>query len=615
MQPGAVLEAVDGDLLLDPAEDGNYHTISGSFTFFNCLGSLWINGNTSFSGDTLGLVSDIHVAPGSVMQVLGALTLDGCRIDCAGTFSLLVNYGAAFTMARCEVKGAAISLVGSAVTLRDNQFTGSSVTVFSTVNGGRIYHNVFGGGLGLLSILPGAVVTTTVEGWSNVASLSQVRNELFLGFRPPLDPTRTLDAAGNLFVQPGDFVDTGLEIAKLNATTQAVEALVGFSTDYLTFSSLLPSAAWSNGLYQTSDESAVVGKLNTAVGLTFSTLDPDGTTAAGAVADLRMVAKPHEGLTRMFFRAKAASDHPLIDTRLTASTNDTPYFKEYPFTRNTPVLTVDGTLPVFAPGGSAVQTQQGNPVDVLADGVLTRMGTVTVAFEVMDELAGIDDGEVWAELSGPGGTFNGILTGTAVVDIDGVAYTRHTFTFAITPATPDGLYDVNGTAMDRSGNVGVLALGTLEVAKNRITATVQPQGLVTTPLTRDVVFTASDGGGAVLATWTVPVAFAGGLGSTVLERVPDGTLFLSAKMAWNLRVRLPVTLGPDGSGTNSFTGASVLPGGDFTDDNRVTLADYNLLRANFSTVSGLADITGNGVVNVGDYNILRANWFTIGAPL
>jgi hypothetical protein len=73
-------------------------------------------------------------------------------------------------------------------------------------------------------------------------------------------------------------------------------------------------------------------------------------------------------------------------------------------------------------------------------------------------------------------------------------------------------------------------------------------------------------------------------------------------------------LGPDGSGTNSFTGASVLPGGDLTGDNRVTLADYNLLRANFSTVSGLADITGNGIVNVGDYNILRANWFTIGAP-
>ena len=308
MRPGAVLDVIDGQLSLDPAGDGQYHTINGSFTFFNCFGSLQINGNTTFSGDTFGLSSDLHVLPGSTMLVLGSLVLDGCRIDSTGTYSLLVNIGATLTMTRCDVTGAAISLVGSNVTLRDNRLTSTSVTAFYTVNGAKIYHNVFTSGLGMLNVLPGAVVTTTAEGWGNVTSPAAVQNELSLGFRPPADVTRTLDTGGNLYVQPGDLLDVGLDIGRLNAKMQAVEALLGFSTDYLTFDSLLPSAVWSNELYGISEESDVVGKFNTAVGLGFLATGSGrycGRRPSGEHADAGQAARrpdagvfPHQGCRR-----------------------------------------------------------------------------------------------------------------------------------------------------------------------------------------------------------------------------------------------------------------------------------------------------------------------------
>lgn len=614
MEPNATLDVVDGDLSLDPAGDGSYHTISGSFTFFNCLGSLQINGNTSFSGSTLGLASDIHVLPGSTMLVMGSLILDGCRLDSTGTFSLLVNYGATFQMKRCEVTGAAVSLVGSDVMMRDNQFTSSSVTAFSTVNGATIYHNVFNGGLGLLNILPGAVVTTSVEGWSNVSSMSSVTNELALNFRAHPDPTRTLDAQGNLYVQPGDFVDVGLDVAKLNAKTQAVETLLGFSTDYLTVDSLLPSATWSNGLYQVSDESATIGKVNTAVGLGFSFPDPDGTTSDSAVADIRMLAQTIEGRSRVFFRGKTPDDHPLIDTRLTVSSGGVPSFKGFPFVRNTSVVTIDGTAPVIGGISSVVQSQGPVVVDVLASEVLTRIGTVTLTFDVTDALAGVDEEDVRAELAGTAGSITGVATASSQVEIDGIIYSRRTFTFAISATTPDGLYDVNAHAMDRSGNPATFAIGTLEVVKNRITAAVQPEGLVSNPLVRDVVFVATDLHGTALASWTVPVTFTGGTGNTVLDRVPDATVGLSAKMAWNLRVKQPVVLDSQGWSGASFTGSRMLRGGDFTGDNIINLGDYNVMRAVFPGTASVPDITGEGFVNLADYNILRANWLTAGEP-
>ncbi len=586
MDAAAVLDVVNGDLSLDPLDSGEFHTISGSFTFFNSLGSININANTTFSGSTLGIASDIHIAPNVSLIVLGSLVLDGCRVDGTAPYYMLVNTGATFTMARCEVLNAAINLVGNDVKIHDNRFTSSSIAAFSTVSGARIYHNVFSG-TGTLSVLPGATVTTTVEGWGNVTSASAVQNELALAFHAPVDTTRTLDANGNLFVQPGDLVDVGLGVSKLNHKAVAVETLLGFSTDYLTHDSLVPSSIWANDLHTEADETGVIGRFNSAVGLGFSFADPDGSNLDGAVADIR----------------------------ITGSAGGVPFLKEHPFTRNSGILTIDGTPPQFATGATGVQVRSAVSHDILQSGVLTRLGTATFTFDATDLLAGIEDADVRVTLTKGPDTLTATLVSTSVVDVSGTPHTRYVFQYPVTSATPDGVYDVDAIAMDRSGNEGTLAIGTIEIAKNQITATVQPQGLVTSALTRNVVFTATNSSGTVLTSWTVPVNFLGGSGTAVLENVPDGTANLSAKMAWNGRVRLPVTLDANGQGTVSFTGTSVLRGGDFTGDNNITVGDYNVLRSVFPGINPAADITGDGIVNVADYNILRTNLLTAGDPL
>lgn len=613
-QPGAEIEVIDGDLSLDPLGIGQYHTLSGAFTFFNCLGSLDIHANTTFSGSTLGIASDIHVDPGVTLIVLGSLVLDGCTLDSSGTFNVLVNVGATFRMTRCDVTGAVMSLVGSDLLLRDNFFRSSALTVFSTVNGAGIYHNVFEDGVGVLNLLPGAVVTTTAEGWGNVMDPADVRNRLSLEFRAPVDPTRTLDASGNLFVQPADTVDAGIDIGHLFDKAQAVEALLGYSTDYLEVDSLVPSSTWDNGLYAEGDGSAVIGRFNTAVGLGFSSPDPDGTLLDGEVADVRFTAKALEGWTRFFFREKGPGDEALIDTRITASTGGVPYFREVPFTRNSAVLTIDGTVPEFASGATAVQVRDSVPIDVLQSGAITRQGMVTVTFDSRDLLAGIDDVDAGVEFVGSSATLTGVLVSATPVVVSGEDFTRYVFEVTVDATAPNGTYDVNGLAMDRSGNQAVLPIGAVEISKNRIQVAVAPQGLVSTPITRNVVFVATDAGGAVLASWTVAVDFSGGLGSTLLEEVPDGTVNLSAKMAWNLRRRLAAGLDGDGQGTVSFTGASNLRGGDLNGNNLINSADYNILSVAFPGINPVADITGNGVVNSGDYNILAVNWLTAGDP-
>jgi hypothetical protein len=614
MDPAAVLDVVNGDLSLDPLGSGEFHTISGSFTFFNSLGSININANTTFSGSTLGIASDIHIAPNVSLFVLGSLVFDGCRVDGVAPYYMLVNTGASFTMARCEVVNAQINIVGNDVTMHDNRFTSSSVAAFSSVSGAKIYHNVFSS-TGSLSVLPGASVTTVVEGWGNVTAASAVQNELALAFRAPVDTTRTLDAEGNLFVQPGDLVDVGLDIGKLNHKAVAVETLLGFSTDHLTHDSLIPSPTWTNDLHTSADESGVIGRFNSAVGLGFSFPDPDGITSDGPVADIRMEAKALEGETRLFFRIKGAEDPATIDTRITGSSGGAPFLKEYPFTRNSGVLTIDGTPPQFATGATGVQVRSAVNHDILQSGVLTRLGTATFTFDATDLLAGIENPDVRVTLTKGAATLAATLLSTSTVDVSGTPHTRFVFQYPVTSATPDGIYDVDAIAMDRSGNEGTLAIGTIEISKNQLTATVQPQGLISTALTRNVVFTATNSSGGVLSSWTVPVNFLGGTGTAVLENVPDGTANLSAKMAWNRRVRLPVTLDANGQGAVSFTGASMLRGGDFTGDNNVTVGDYNVLRSVLLSANSTADVTGDGFVTVADYNVLRANLLTTGDPL
>jgi len=55
-------------------------------------------------------------------------------------------------------------------------------------------------------------------------------------------------------------------------------------------------------------------------------------------------------------------------------------------------------------------------------------------------------------------------------------------------------------------------------------------------------------------------------------------------------------------------------GGDVTDDNLVSIADFNIVRSNFSTTDPRSDLNNDDIVNIGDFNILRANFNLAGIP-
>lgn len=196
------------------------------------------------------------------------------------------------------------------------------------------------------------------------------------------------------------------------------------------------------------------------------------------------------------------------------------------------------------------------------------------------------------------------------------------YTVTVTSATANGLHAITVDAVDALGNASQLTGPTLCVDKNQITGTVEFDTFSSASysVTRDVVFTATDAGGTVLATWNVPVTFTNagppGLasGSCTLTHVPTNTASLSAKTAWHLRRKLIVALDADGQGTGAFTQTTGtdLRGGDIRQDNTVNILDYSILKNNWHSTHTAADINGDGSVGLLDYSLMKSNWFRIG---
>jgi subtilisin-like proprotein convertase family protein/Cu/Zn superoxide dismutase len=132
-----------------------------------------------------------------------------------------------------------------------------------------------------------------------------------------------------------------------------------------------------------------------------------------------------------------------------------------------------------------------------------------------------------------------------------------------------------------------------------------------------------------LQTNDVTLSFSGGEAGYSLE-VPTNTTHVSAKTAWHLRKRLPVTF-VGGAATNDFTGTDWLLGGDLVTaigstsiedtDNLVNAVDLGLLLGYYLNVVGSdaligrADIDGDGVVdmvNAVDLSILLGNYLLPG---
>ena len=635
---GASLVVEGGSLDL-----GQGSEISGSFTIFNSFGSWNIDGDTTFNiGHNLALISDIHVAAGKTVTVNGGgeLVLDGCVVNSQtpGTpYNITAATDGLLTIARCVVTDANIdintTLPGNLKSrVFDSSFTTSDIEAGAAA---KVYHNLFDTATNAAanSDSPATGAFDAIDGWANVTDPKKLQNKFTLDFEAPGVALvgRTLDAAGNLFVQPADAVVMKMDVAALGANTiTAAEALLGYNSAMLALTDtptrVTPLESWEV-IAETATVPGSFGLVDSALGLKLTNpiTNPDGISADAQIAKVNFSAGA-PGLTVGFFRVQNDGnfnpDGSLVkDTRLTRSTAGMPSLLTT-FTANTGELVIDNEAPAIAVSSvNGLQTQANSvsPVDVLdptlpgpvSPNYVFRNGSpLVLTFTATDAgLAGLDAPDATADLAltASNGTTS-LAYGVSAAEVAGVV--TYTVTLAVPSNATTGSYAVSATVRDRSGNVSPLTeLGSFRIA-NEVLAAVELQGYAGG--TREVVFTATDAAGTALTSWTKNVVFTGSVGTVPLQAVPAYTAAISAKTAWNLRRKLPVAFSSEGVGAVSLTGAKQLPGGDLTGDNVVNTLDYSLLRYHWMSADAVADITGDAAVGTGDYNLLKANFYTIG---
>ena len=623
--PGGALEIDHGGLVL--GGDGLASEIAGRLAFFHSLGSIEFNGDVTISGKVFGLISDVHAAEGVQVTVVsgGELTFDGCLIDAPGSgFGLGIAGGGAFTMARSVFENGEIALDSGAVDIRDNLFFVAGVEVGAGGDGAAVYHNIADDLAGFLTVAEGVGVITEVDGWGNVEDRNQTENDLVLEWRAEgLGSGRTLDGKGNLFVQPGDFVETGVEIGALSGAVDGVSLVMGYSRDYLMGPVLSAGEDWSDQTSLIAEEDAL-GRVNASLEYGNS----GGTEAGGEVAQLSFVAGPLEGRTLVFFRVPRPIDLANGFSEIALLETDTEDVLT-PFSVNSGYLTIDGTPPQIATGGTVEQDQNGLR-DMTGPGEVVEQGVLVVSFEAFDALAGIDESGVSVTFAGQGAlegeSFTGVLTDSSeTVWIGEDAYTRYWFETPITAETLNGTYAVWASVRDRSGNTTEANLGEVTVNKNEIDVDIALQGFTAgtdaAPLTVEVTFVFTDTEGTELEERVMPVILgSANLDAFTFKRVPDGTAHVSAKAPKHLRRRLPAEMDAHGQGAVSFTEGMRLLGGDLNGTNRVRSPDLSILSTYWlqnvseNPAAAAADINGDGRVRSQDLSILQSNWLADGDP-
>jgi hypothetical protein len=626
MSVGSRLEVVGGDITFGQADEET--TISGTFVFFDSFGSVNIGGDTTVasSGNWI-LISDVHVADGVTITVTGGLIWDGSYIDSPGSFNLVVADGGSLVAARSEITNGTITVQsGGNLKMYDNTLINSTVVIAEGVTGAQVFHNIAPNGF---LTNDGTGTVTEVNGWGNVVAFGQTENRLILNVDPLSVPVgRTLDSAGNVFIRPGDAVQATIDVSALQAKISAVEVMLGYNSTLFDVASLGLSENWDvliNTPKTTSDGDAEpvivgdLGKLDAAIGLSFSFGNPAGTEDDQVIGDVELKSiGAGDTVSQFFHRVKFDSDAFGGETRLTTG-GSSPEFLT-PFTANTGLIVIDGTAPLIADVQTFASVTQGGE-DMTQVNATTIQGDVTIIASAFDALAGIEDARAVVTLVGPA-TYTAVQDSALPSTETGFEdYTEYTFVYEVVPATLNGTYDVVFTVTDRSGNVSVETLGEIVINKNQVEVDIELQALVAGPISRDVTFVFTKEDGAVVDTRVRSVEFTNGLGSVIFTDVDLESFRLSAKTDWHLRKRLVVGLDSDGQAAVSFTGTgNSLLGGDINGDNVINTLDFSILRFYWSnTVSGTpgaaqADITGSGAVSTHDYGVLQSNFFTMGDP-
>lgn len=626
LAPGAQIVVNGGDLTL-----GEDSKISGTFTIFNSFGSWNINGDTTFEiGQSLALVTDIHVAPGKTLTVNGGgeLILDGCVIDSqgSGSYNIEVEANGLLTMARSVVSDAVIDIntasisVAANLTSRiyDSNFTDSAIVASSD---SKVYHNIFDANT--IAASPVTAAFAEVDGWSNVPAAANLQNKFTLDFATPANANNTLDAQGNLFVRPADAVVVNMKVASLNANTIVnAEALLGYNSGLLALAppagAVTPATGWDVVVEGTGNAGSL-GLVDSTLGLELTGPGNDGINSDATIATVEFTAAA-PGLTAGFFRVQTnrvfePTGRLLKDTRLTKSTGGTPSDLTA-FTANTGELVIDNQAPAISLAsitGTQVQPSVTPPVNVFdSNNRVFRNGVdVVVSFAATDNdlgLAGLDaadaDNDVVIYQNGtpvPDSYY-------AITTSETAGVVTYTVELDVPANAPAGNYDISATVQDRSGNVEVTptALGSFIIA-NEALVNVELEGFEGT--SREVTFVAT---GVTTKTWVKTVAFTSAVGSVILDEVPAGTTSISAKSAWTLRSKVLAPFTPEGVGSATLTGADKLLAGDITGDNVINTFDYSVLRYNWLTPATVSDINGLGGANLTDYDLLKGNFYTIG---
>ena len=131
--------------------------------------------------------------------------------------------------------------------------------------------------------------------------------------------------------------------------------------------------------------------------------------------------------------------------------------------------------------------------------------------------------------------------------------------------------------------------------------------------TRLVTFQGTDATNGPLAAWNLSLNFTNRQAPFTLAHAPLGLAHLSARTAWHLRTRRPVSF-TNGVAAVDFTGPSALRPGDLDGSGTIDFSDYFRLAAAWYTPDPAADLDGNGWVDLDDFFLLSHHWDEIADP-
>jgi len=411
-----------------------------------------------------------------------------------------------------------------------------------------------------------------------------------------LEPT-----PASIYIKPGESIVVNMSVANLQQLVNACQAILGYSSTYFADPTggtvQAPGAGpWDQVIWDSwVDSTGVPGEIDTAIGVNAN--GAVGTNIDATVCKITLTARSGvEGVTQMVFRPDVSD----VESTWFSDMSANPVL---PAKINSTNIYIDGT----APTASLAATQ--NSVDVLNCANQTIEGTVNIAVTASDALSGLAGAPVVTVTKG-----SDALPVTFVNESPAGQF-NYTVTFLTT--TPVGTWTISATATDKADNATVVT-GTL-CFDRKVTGSVSFSTLSSAAysITRDVTFAATDGGGAVLKTWTVTVSFTNDTGTRVasgsyaLTDVPTTTANLSAKTAWSLRKKLPVALVNGQASGVDF----MLLGGDVNGSNSVNVLDYSILKTNWMKEmpgAAVADVNGDGSVGTLDYSIMKDNWFKTG---